>query len=153
MTFLAGLFLKFFTSGTLNFISGVIGSLTNAQIAKVQAETGLAATEAKAVVQAEIARINAQSQVQMAQMTHPIWWFAWGLFVIPPAIYDAIIHIKSIGCMFVADAKTCNAAWVILQVPPTIESWDMYVVLSMFGLAVTSSVVTTIANRLGAISK
>lgn len=153
MAWLAGIALKLFSGPTLTFVSNVIGSLTNEKIAIVQAQTGLAAAEAAAVVQAEAARVAAQANAQMAAMSHPVWWVAWGLFVLPVAFYDAAIHVKSLLCMLSADAKVCNAAWVILEVPKEIESWDMYVVLSMFGLAVTSSVVTSIVNRLGKIEK
>jgi hypothetical protein len=149
MAWIASFFLNVFTAPVLSFVSNVIGSLTNEKIAVVQAQTGLAAAEALDVVQAESARINAQATTQMAAMSHKIWWWAWGLFVIPPALYDAAIHIKSLLCMFAASAEACNKAWVILEVPATMESWDHLVVLSMFGLAVTSSVVTSIANRIG----
>ena len=143
MGFIASLFLKVFTGSTLSFVSNILKSLTSEHVAVVQAQAGLDATMATAVVQAEVARVAAQSQVQMAQMTHPIWWVAWTLFVIFPGIYDALIHLKSIMCPFFEDACT----WNIPRVPATIEAWDMYVILSMFGLAATSSVISLIAGK------
>ena len=145
MGFVASFFLKFFTGSALSFVSNIVGKLSDAHVAVVQANTGLSAVEAQGVVKAEVVRTGAQRDVQMAQMSHPIWWTAWVLFVIPPGVYTSIIHLKSILCPFVADACT----WNILRVPATIESWDMYVVLSMFGLAATSSVIGLIANRVG----
>ena len=145
MGFLASFALKFFTGSALSFVSNIVGKLSDAHVAVVQANTGLSAVEAQGVVQSEIVRTGAQRDVQMAQMNHSIWWVAWVLFVIPPGVYTTIIHLKSILCPFIADACT----WDIPRVPATIESWDMYVVLSMFGLAATSSVIGLIANRVG----
>ena len=153
MAWLAKIGLFLFSGPVLSFVSNVIGSLTNEKIAVVQAQTGLAAAEAQAIVTAEAARVAAQASAQMAAMSHPVWWVAWALFVLPVAFYDAAIHAKSLLCMFATNVQACNAAWVILEVPKEIESWDMYVVLAMFGLAVTSSVVTGIMNRLGKIAK
>lgn len=141
--------LSIFSTPLLSFASSIIKSLTNEQVEELQARTGLAATEALAAVNAENVRVAAQRDAQMAAMTHPIWWVAWALFVFPVGLYMAANYMKSVGCMFSADYHACNAAWQILQVPPTLESWGFYVVLSMFGLAATSSVVKTIVSRMG----
>jgi hypothetical protein len=143
--FLATIFLKLFTGSTLSFVSNVIGSITNEKIAVVQAQTNLTATEASAVVNSEIARYNAQSALQMAQMTHPIWWVAWCLFVIPSGAYVGLIHLKSIACPFYHSACT----WAIPEVPKQIEAWDSTIVLSFFGLAAASSIVQSITSRIG----
>lgn len=145
MGWIASIALKLFTGSTLSFVSNIVTSLTNEKVAVVTAQTGLAATEVVAVVDAEKARVAAQSQIQMAQMTHPIWWVAWTLFVIPVGLYDALIHMKSVLVPFYPSVLH----WNIPEVPAQIEAWDMYVILSMFGLAVTSSVVTSIVGRLG----
>lgn len=149
MGWLASFALKFFSGSALSFASSIITSLTNEKVAIVQAQTGLAASEAVAVVQSEIARINAQSQIQMAQMTHPVWWAAWTLFVFPVGLYDALIHLKSALAPFFPSVLL----WNIPEVPKEIEAWDMYVILSMFGLAATSSVVASIVGRLGQVPK
>lgn len=145
MGLIAGFFLKFFTGTALSFVSNIVGKLSDAHVAIVQAQTGLDATKVTGVVEAERTRLAAVSNVTMAAMTHPVWWIGWVLFVIPVGLYDAIIHGKSILCPFWSFACT----WDILRVPPTQESWDMYVVLSFFGLAATSSVITSIAQSVG----
>lgn len=142
---LASLFLKFFTGSALSFVSNIVTSLTNEKAAIVQAQTGLAATEVTAIVQAEISRQQALSTVMQAEMTHRIWWWGWALFVLPAGAYVALIHLKSIGCAFFATACT----WNIPEVPKQIEAWDTYIVLSFFGLAATSSILGSIAGRLG----
>jgi len=142
--FLATIFLKVFTGSTLSFVSNILQSLTSEHVAIVQAQTGLAATEATAVVNAEISRQVVQGNLLGAMMKHPIWWIAWCLFVLPAGCYVALIHIKSLACTFYGDA----CSWNILRVPPQIELWDNYVVLSFFGLAAASSVVSSIAGRI-----
>jgi hypothetical protein len=145
MGWIASFFLKVFTGSTLSFVSTIVSSLANEHVAVVQAQTGLAATEVTAVVQAEIARTNALSSVMQAEMTHRIWWWGWALFVLPAGAYVAIIHIKSLACAFFATACT----WNIPEVPKQIEAWDTYIVLSFFGLAAASSIFGSIAGRLG----
>jgi hypothetical protein len=144
-----GWFLSLFTGPLLKIIPGIFKALSSEQIAKFQAESGLGIAEATALAQAETARLAAQSNVQMAAMTHPIWWVAWVLFVFPVGLYMAANYLKSVGCMFAENYHTCNAAWQILQVPPTLESWGFYVVMSMFSLSVASSVVSKIASSIG----
>ena len=145
MSWLASIFLKVFTGSTLSFVSSIISSLTNEKVAIVTAQTGLAATEVTAVVQAEISRQQALASIMQAEMTHRIWWWGWSLFVLPAGAYVAIIHLKSIMCAFFGTA----CMWNIPEVPKQIEAWDTYIVLSFFGLAATSSILGSIVGRLG----
>lgn len=145
MSWLASFFLKAFTGSTLSFVSKVVTSLANEKVAVVQAQTGLAATEVTGIVQAEISRQQALSTVMQAEMTHRIWWWGWALFVLPAGTYVALIHLKSIMCAFIGTA----CMWNIPEVPKQIEAWDTYIVLSFFGLAATSSILGSIAGRLG----
>jgi hypothetical protein len=145
MGWLASIALKLFTGSTLSFVSGIVTSLTNEKVAVVQAQTGLAATEVTAVVQAEISRQQALSTIMQAEMTHRIWWWGWSLFVLPAGAYVALIHIKSLACAFIGTA----CMWNIPEVPKQIEAWDTYIVLSFFGLAATSSILGSIVGRLG----
>lgn len=144
MNFLVSIALKLFSGSTLSFVSGVVKNLSDTHAAVVASQTGLATEQTKAVVSAEIARQNVVGSLMMAMMSHPIWWIAWCLFVLPVGIYDALIHLKSILCPFLGSA--CQ--WDILRVPATQESWDMYVVLSFFGIFAASGVVTSIAKMI-----
>jgi hypothetical protein len=143
---LASFLLSWFSGPTLNFVSGIIKSLSSEHAAVVKAQAGLELGEAQAVVSAEIARQQVQGNVLLAMMAHPVFWWAWAMFVVPPAAYDAIIHIKSIVAPFYPAAL----AWNIPEVPRTIEDWDHYVILFFFGLGAASSVVSTIAGRAAA---
>jgi len=145
MSLITGFLLKFFSGGVLSFVSTILTQLTNEHVAVVQAQTGLAATEASAVVNAEISRQNNLATVLQAQMQHRIWWWGWSLFVMPAGAYVALVHIKSLACTFYGNA----CAWNILEVPKQFEAWDTYVVLSFFGLAATSSILGNIIDRLG----
>jgi hypothetical protein len=147
---LASFFLSWFTSPVLSFVSKVIGNLTNDHAVIVQAQAGLDAAEANAVVNAEIARVNAQSALSMAMLTHPIWWIGWCLFVFPAGLYVGLINFKSFACAL-SLFEACR--WNILEVPKQIEAWDQLVVMSFFGLAATSGVILSIANRIGSTPK
>lgn len=145
MSWIASFFLKVFTGSTLSFVSSIVTSLSNEKVAVVNAQTGLAATEVTGIVQAEIARQQALASIMQAEMTHRIWWWGWSLFVLPAGAYVALIHIKSLACAFFGTA----CMWNIPEVPKQIEAWDTYIVLSFFGLAATSSILSSIAGRLG----
>jgi len=145
MGWIASLFFKMFTGSTLNFVSNIIGKLSDSHVAIIQAQTGLDATAITGLVNAEIGRQQALAGVMQAEMQHRIWWWGWALFVLPAGAYVAIIHIKSLVCPFYA--KACS--WNIPEVPHQIEAWDNYIVLSFFGLAAASSIMGVIAGRLG----
>jgi len=145
MGWLAGIFFKYFTGSALNFVSGIVGKLADSHVAIIQAQTGLDATAITGLVNAEISRQQALSTVMQAEMTHRIWWWGWALFVLPAGAYVALIHIKSLTCAFYVQACT----WNIPEVPRQIEAWDNYIVLSFFGLAAASTIMGSIAGRLG----
>jgi hypothetical protein len=145
MGFLASIFLKFFTGGTLSFISSTLKQLTDSHVAIVQAQSGLAATEASAVVNAEISRQQVLGNTIMTGMNHPIWWAGWALFVFPAGLYSALVHAKSLLCPFFTSA----CFWDIKEVPKQFESWDTYIVLAFFGLAATSSIVGAVTSKIG----
>jgi hypothetical protein len=144
LTALASFFLKFFTGSTLSFVSSIVTQLTNEHAAIVTAQTTLTGIEVGAVINAEIARQNAQAGLISAMMAHPIWWIGWALFVLPAGLYVALIHLKSILCPFWGSA----CAWNILEVPAKLEAWDNYVVLSFFGLAAAGPIVTALASKI-----
>ena len=145
MEWIASIFLKVFTGGTLSFVSNIVSKLSDQHVAVVQAQTGLTAAQTNAVVTAEVARQGIVGNVMMSMMNHPIWWVGWALFVLPVGAYDALIHIKSLACPFMADACT----WNIPRVPSTQEDWDKMVVLSFFGIFGASAVVGAIVSKMG----
>jgi hypothetical protein len=90
-----------------------------------------------AIIRNDTAGKEAQKELNLVGMDHPIWWVAWGLFVLPVGVYHAMIHWVSVFP---------SLGWTIQRVPPMQEQWDMYIVLSLFGAQVTSGIVKTIAT-------
>jgi hypothetical protein len=76
-------------------------------------------------LEAEIARRNAQRDLGIAGMSHPVWWIAWGLFVIPVGVYHAAIFILStlgIG----------PETYAVLKVPPDQQKLSETIIASLF---------------------
>ena len=90
------------------------------------------------LIRAEIAGKQAQKEQNIVGMNHPVWWFAWGLFVFPVGTYHALIYWVSIFP---------ELGWTIKQVPPVQEQWGMWIVTSLFGAQVTTGLISSIANR------
>lgn len=82
-----------------SFIAGpVVNGILNGYKAKLAAgnETDRLAVElASKSIEADIARRNAQRDLGIAGMNHPVWWLGWVLFVIPVGLYNAAIFILS----------------------------------------------------------
>jgi hypothetical protein len=90
-----------------------------------------------ALIQAEIARQNAAGDFLRAAMSHPIWWFAWGLGVFPVMGYYAAIFWVSTFPFW---------GWTVLKAPADALEFAKLVVGSMFGIAGVSSVVAGVAH-------
>lgn len=89
-----------------------------------------------ALIQAEIARQNANVSFLTAAMSHPIWWVAWGIGVFPVMVYYASIFFVSTFPFW---------GWTVLKAPPDALEFAKLVVGSMFGIAGVSSVVAGVA--------
>lgn len=89
-----------------------------------------------AVVQSEIARVQAQKEMNVVGMSHPIWWFAWALFVLPVGLYHFMIFFVS----------TFHLEFTVDRVPPVQEQWGMWIVGSIFGAQVTSGVIGQVTS-------
>jgi hypothetical protein len=90
-----------------------------------------------AVVQAELARVNALSDVTKSAMSHRIWWVAWGLGVFPVLAYHACIYWSS---------TFPGLGWTILKVPAEEAAFGTMVAQWMFGISGASAIVSGIAN-------
>lgn len=103
-----------------------------------------------AVIQAEVERVKGNTSLILAGMNHPVWWVAWLLFVLPVGFYHAMIHLVSVY----PDGLTLFWIWEILEpgqvvkrVPATQESWDLWIVLSIFGAQTTTGAITAMAKK------
>lgn len=90
-----------------------------------------------AVVMAEQARQTAVKEVVLGAMSHPIWWLAWALGVLPVMVYYASIFWVSTFPFW---------GWTVLKAPADALEFAKLVTGSMFGLAGASVVVTGIAQ-------
>lgn len=90
-----------------------------------------------ALVQAEIARQNANVNFLTAAMSHPIWWTAWAIGVFPVMFYYASIFFVSTFPFW---------GWTVHKAPADALEFAKLVVGSMFGIAGVSSVVAGVAH-------
>jgi hypothetical protein len=90
-----------------------------------------------ALVQAELARVNALADVNKSAMSHPIWWVAWALGVFPVLTYHACIFWSS---------TFPGLGWTILKVPADQAAFGIMVAQWMFGISGASAIVTGVAS-------
>src|SRR5689334_18102598 len=98
-------------SGLPGFLNGVLAYLNKKQdVTLEQFRIGNANGKevSIAVVQAEIAAKQAQKEMNIVGMSHPVWWVAWALFVLPVGFYHFMIHFVS----------TFHLEMVVDRVPP-----------------------------------
>ena len=93
--------------------------------------------KAVALMAAEQARIAAQRDITIAGMSHPIFWYGWGLFVLPLGVYwsKVIVWDKVLGW-----GTTDPLTGFVLE-------WSGYIVTSLFCLQVGTGIVGGILNR------
>ncbi len=96
-----------------------------AKLAATNTEDKLAVELAVADINAERDRRNAQRDLGIAGMNHPVWWVAWGLFVIPVGLYNATIFILS-------TLSIGPSTFSVLQVPVAQEQLMATIVQSIF---------------------
>lgn len=137
---LASSALSIFGDSFLKPILATIQNRQNVDLEKFKAETGLEHDAAASLVGYEVGRLQAQKDLALAAMNHPIWWIAWALFVFPVGYYNAMIHFVSVYP---------SIGWTIKEVPKLQEQWDIWIVSSIFVAQATTGIVATIANRIG----
>ena len=129
-----------------SFISGpLVKGLIDGYKAKLQAANDrdrIAADLAEKAIDAERARRDAQRDLGIAGMSHPVWWIAWGLFVIPVGLYHATIFMLStlgIG----------PDTYVVLKVPPDQQELSRAIIQYLFLAQAGAGVAGAIIKRLG----
>jgi hypothetical protein len=127
-----------------NLLAGpVVTGLLNAYKAKLAATNATdeaALSLAVAQINAEIARKAAQKDLGIASMSHPVWWMAWGLFVIPVGLYHATIFLLS---TFGVDPHT----FAVLKVPAEEQALSQSVIEYLFLAQSTSGVIGAVVKR------
>lgn len=114
-----------------------------ARLAATNTRDRLAVDMALKETDAEIARVNARKELGILAMSHPIWWVAWGLFVIPIGIYNATIYILS-------TLSIGPDTYAVLQVPYEQEELGRIVVQYIFIAQGGSGIAGAVLKRFGA---
>lgn len=102
----------------------------------------IAADLAEKAIDAERARRDAQRDLGIAGMSHPVWWVAWGLFVVPVGLYHATIFVLStlgIG----------PETYAVLKVPPDQQELSRAIIQYLFLAQAGAGVAGAIIKRLG----
>ena len=122
----------------------VVNGLLKAYQSKLEAQNTRDAKAAELAVEdirAEIARRGAQRDLGIAAMSHPVWWIAWGLFVIPVGLYHATIFILStlgIG----------PETYAVLKVPADQQRLSEVVIQYLFLAQASAGVAGVVIKRL-----
>jgi hypothetical protein len=93
--------------------------------------------KAIALMVADQARIAAQRDITVAGMSHPMFWWGWGLFVFPLGIYwcKVIVYDK----VFAMGSTDALAGFIL--------EWAGWIVGGLFCLQVGTGIVGGILNR------
>lgn len=122
----------------------IVNGLIKAYQAKLDAANQrdrVAADLAAKDIEAEIARRNAQRDLGIASMNHPVWWVAWGLFVIPVGLYHAAIFILSV-------MSIGPDTYAVLKVPPAQEELSRAIIQYLFLAQAGSGIAGAVIKRL-----
>jgi len=118
---------------------------------KYKADVGAATTLGTEALRVEAARNEAWGRVAVQAMLHPMWWVAWGLFVLPVGFYDGMIFfvstfdrwlntpgcsIPEIGHGVTRGLQLCE--WWVRKVPPDQAALRASVIYFIFGAQATS---------------
>lgn len=122
--------------GLLNGLLTYLNKVQDTSLEKFRIGTTSGKEVSIAVVEAQVAGVQAQKEMNVVGMGHPVWWIAWALFVIPVGMYHSAIFFVS----------TFHLQWVVDRVPQTQETWALYIVLSIFGAQVTTGLTQQITT-------
>lgn len=96
-------------------------------------------------IKGDTARTQVQQSLVLAAMMHPVWWWAWGLFVFPVGFYHAMIFLTS--------TVPWLHGWSVLRVPPTQEQWALSIIQTIFVAQVGTGIAAAVAQSIQTIFK
>lgn len=155
-------------SGIPGLLTGLLNYLnkrTDAQVEKLRIDRGVDRDTAIEIIKSDAAVKQSTANIIMAAMSHPVWWAAWLLFVIPVGVYEGMIFyvstfdawINAAGCVVpklgelpAAGRKVCE--WYVRRVPDEQEQLARLIVQSIFlaqaGTGAMAGISNAIATRL-----
>jgi len=114
-----------------------LGKREDTKVAQAKVDGNVAIQVAPSLIANDTAGKQAQKELNMIGMNHPIWWVGWTVFVLPVGVYHA--------CIFWVSTFP-ELGWLIKQVPAKQEEWGQMIVISLFGAQVATGVVKSIAE-------
>ena len=129
----------------------IVNGLISAYKAKLDAantQGRIAADLAAKDIEAERDRRLAQRDLGIASMSHPVWWLAWGLFVIPVGLYHAMIFLLSTFGIPPCSPKILTGCFTVLEVPPDQKKLSEAVIQYLFLAQAASGVAGAVIKRL-----
>ncbi len=96
---------------------------------------------AKADIAAGIQRGKDRRDLSIAAMSHPVWWLAWSLFVIPPGLHHAAIYLLS-------TLGVGPDQFAVLAVPAEQKAMTREIVSTIFLLQGSSGIAGAVIQRL-----
>lgn len=118
------------------FLNGLLGYLNKKQDTAA-VFNGNSKDVAIAAIQSETARRLGALDVYKQLLSHPVFWIAWGLGVLPVMLWHASVFFVSTFPMW---------GWTVLKVPPEQIEFGKTVVGNVFMLTGASTVVAGIAQ-------
>jgi hypothetical protein len=134
--------LKWLTEFVTGKTIGLLLEGYKAKLAATNTSDKHAVDLALADINAERARREAQRDLGIAAMNHPVWWIAWGLFVIPVGIYNAAIFLLS-------TAGIGPETFAVLRVPGAQEALMGSIIQSIFLAQGVSGIAGAVIKRFG----
>ncbi len=129
----------------------IVNGLINAYKAKLAAGNDrdrMAVDLAKADIEGEIARRNAQRDLGIVAMSHPVWWVAWCLFVLPVGLYHATIFVLSTLGIPPCGGITVSPCFTVLKVPPDQQELSKTIISYLFLAQGASGIVGAVIKKL-----
>lgn len=133
------------------FVKSIIGALSGPLLEGYKTHVAAMNSQDKEVakliissIEAERDRRQAQKEMGILAMTHPLWWVAWGLFVIPVGLHHAAVYLLS---TFGIGPET----FAVLAVPASIrangDAVVQFIFLSQSGAGVAGALMQRFMKR------
>jgi hypothetical protein len=121
----------------------IVNALLDGYKAKLSAENtrdNQAVDLAKSDIDASIKRSEHRRDLGLAAMSHPVWWLAWALFIIPAGLHHAAIYVLS-------TLSVGPAEFAVLAVPLEQKAITREFIQWMLGAQVTSGIAGAVLKR------
>lgn len=137
------------------FAIAIVGPVLNAAVDSYKAKLSagndrdrMAVDLAKTDIEAEADRRRAQRDLGIVAMSHPVWWVAWCLFVIPVGLYHATIFIVSTLGIPPCGGITVSPCFTVLRVPTDQQELSRAIIAYLFLAQGASGIAGAVIKKL-----